>query len=123
MPAVRVLVAIDPFMYGEVLAFSLGKARPRAEVELLALGGDLAAEAERTMPHLVVANLVPPAAKEASFWVEVTALRGPTRLGAEIGANGYSRSVADVRIADVLAALDLAEEELLAGRGLGDRGR
>ena len=75
------------------------------------------------MPHLVVANLVPPAAKEASFWVEVPALRGPTRLGAEIGANGYSRSVADVRIADVLAALDLAEEELLAGRGLGHRGR
>jgi hypothetical protein len=103
-------------MYGEVLAFSLSKERPRAEVKLLASSEELAAEAERTRPHLVVANRVPPAAKASSFWVEVTALRGSTRLGAEISANGYSRSVADVRIADVIAALDQAEEELLAGR-------
>ena len=44
-------------------------------------------------------------------------MRGPTRLGAEISANGYSRLVRDVRVADVLAALDRAEEELLAGGG------
>ena len=92
-------------------------------MRLLASSEDLAAEAERTGPHLVVANRVPPAAKASSFWVEVTALRGPTRLGAEISANGYSRSVSDVRIADVIAALDRAEEKLLAGRDLGRRGR
>lgn len=56
-------------------------------------------------------------AKGSSFWVEVTASRGPTRLSAEISANGYSRSVGDVRVGDVLAALDRAEEDLLAGRG------
>ena len=122
MPKVRVLVAVEPFMYGEVVAFSLRKERPRAEVTILAPLEDLAAEVERTGPHLVVANRVPPAAKARSFWVEVTALRGPTRLGAKIGANGYSRSVADVRVADVLAALDRAEEELLAWRGSATEG-
>jgi hypothetical protein len=67
----------------------------------------------------VVAHRVPPAAKARSFWVEVSASRGPTSLDAEISANGYSGSVADVRIEHVLAALDRAEEELLlAGGGL-----
>jgi hypothetical protein len=118
---VRVLIAVDPFLYGEVLAFSLRKQRPRAEVTLLAPSGEhlLAAELERVCeqarPHLVVANRVPPAAKARSFWVEVAVSRGPKPLGAQIGAHGYSRSVGDARIADVLAALDRAEEELLAG--------
>ena len=118
MPAVvRVLVAIDPFMYGEVLAFSLRKRRPRAEVTLLASPEDLAAQIERARPHLVVANRVPDAAKAGSFWVEVAVLRGPRPLGARISADGYStRWVGDVRVADVLAALDRAEEEL-AGDG------
>jgi hypothetical protein len=117
VPAVvRVLVAIDPFLYGEVLAFSLRKQRPRAEVTLLASSEDLAAELERARPHLVVANRVPPSAKARSFfWVEVDASRGPTSLDAEISADGYSGSVADVRVEHVLAALDRAEEELLAG--------
>ena len=116
MPAVRVLIAVDPFLYGEVLAFSLRKQRPRAEVTLLSSSSeDLAAEIERARPHLVVANRVPPAAKARSFWVEVAVLRGPKPLGAQISADGHSRAVSDVRVADVLAALDRAEEELLAG--------
>jgi hypothetical protein len=125
MPEVRVLVALDPFMYGDVLAFSLSKQRPRAEVTLLASSEDhlLAAELERARPHLVVANRVPPAAKARSFWVEVDASRGPTSLDAEISADGYSGSVADVRVEHVLAALDRAEEELLiAGGGEATRG-
>ena len=124
MPAaVRVLVAIDPFMYGEVLAFCLSKERPRAEVTLLAPSEDhlLAAELERARPHLVVANRVPAAAKARSFfWVEVDALRGPTSLDAEISADGYSGSVADVRLEHVLAALDRAEELLAGGESAGE---
>jgi hypothetical protein len=105
-------------MYGEVLAFSLSKQRPRAEVTLLASSEDLAAEIERARPHLVVANRVPAAAKARSYWVEVAVLRGPRPLGAQISADGYStRSVGDVRVADVLAALDRAEEELLLAGG------
>lgn len=38
---------------------------------------------------------------------------GSRRLGARISADGYSRSVGDVSIEHVLAALDRAEEELL----------
>ena len=114
----RVLVAIDPFMYGEALAFSLRKERPRAEVSLLASSEDLPAELERARrPHLVVANRVPPAAKARSFWVEVTASPGATSLDAEISADGYSGYVADVRVEHVLAALDRAEEELLLAGG------
>jgi hypothetical protein len=119
VPAVRILVSIDPFLYGEVLAFSLRKQRPHAEVTLLASSEDLlAAELERARPHLVVVNRVPAAAKARSFWVEVAVLRGPRPLGGQISANGYSRSVSDVRIEHVLAALDRAEEELLVGGGL-----
>jgi hypothetical protein len=71
----------------------------------------------------VVANRVPPSAKARSFWVEVDASRGPTSLDAEISADGYSGSVADVRVEHVLAALDRAEEELLiAGGGEATRG-
>jgi hypothetical protein len=71
VPAVRVLIAVDPFLYGEVLAFSLRKQRPRAEVTLLAPSGEhlLAAELERVCeqarPHLVVANRVPPRPRRA----------------------------------------------------------
>ncbi|CAA9479984.1 MAG: hypothetical protein AVDCRST_MAG05-1221 [uncultured Rubrobacteraceae bacterium] len=38
--------------------------------------------------------------------------RGAKSLGAEISADGYSRSVANVGTGDVLAALDRAEELL-----------
>jgi hypothetical protein len=124
MPAVRVLVAIDPFMYGQALAFSLRKERPRAEVSLLSSSEDLAAELERARPHLVVANRVPAAAKARSFWVEVwvevDALRGLTSLDAEITADGYSGSVVDVRVDHVLAALDRAKELLAGGESAGE---
>lgn len=92
------------------------KHRPRAEVSLLGPSEDLAAEARRAGPHLIVANRVPPGAKGgACFWVEVAEAvggEGPRVLGAEISADGYSRSVADVRTEHVLAALDRAEELL-----------
>ena len=108
-------MALAPYMYGETLAFSLRKQRPDAEVTLLDPSGDLEAEAERVAPHLVVSNRVPPEAKASCFWVEVTARLGPTCLDAEISADGYSRSVGDVRVGHVVAALDRAREEL-AGR-------
>jgi len=90
-------------------------------VSLLSSSEDLAAELERARPHLVVANRVPAAAKARSFfWVEVDALRGPTSLDAEISADGYSGSVADVRLEHVLAALDRAEELLAGGESAGE---
>ena len=119
MPAARVLIAIEPRMYAEALAFSLRKHRPHARVTLLGLSEDVEAEARRARPHLIVANRVPAGAKEGRFWVDVAEPvggEGAKRLGAEISADGHSRSVADVRTQHVLEALDLAEEQLLPGR-------
>ena len=69
-------------MYAEVLAFSIGRHRPHAEVSLLRPSEALEGAVQRLRPHLVVANSsssssssssVPQAAKEASsfFWVEM----------------------------------------------------
>ena len=103
-------------MYAETLAFSLRKHRPHAEVMLLGPAEDLAAEARRARPHLIVANRVPSATRADRFWVEVAEPvegGGPKTLGALISADGYSRSVDDVRTEHVLVALDRAEELLL----------
>jgi hypothetical protein len=122
--ATRVLVATEPRMYGEALAFHLKKHRPRAEVSLLGPSEDVGAEVERARPGplLVVANRVPLAAKEegTAFWVEVAEARGGVPMGAEVSADGYSRSVRELSNEHVLAALDRAEEIL--GQGLADGG-
>ena len=65
--AVRVVIAVEPRMYREALAFSLTRNRPRAEVLLVDPPEDLAAEVERTGAHLVVANQVPSEVKETAF--------------------------------------------------------
>jgi hypothetical protein len=120
MTAPRILIAIEPSMYAEALAFSVRKHRPLAEVSLLDPSENLQAEARRAKPHLIVANRVPRAARSGCFWVEVVEPvggEGAKALGAEISADGYSRSVADVRTEHVLAALDRAEEELIVGIG------
>ena len=121
MTAPRVLISIEPGMYAEALAFSVRKRRPRAEVSLLdPSSGDLEAEARRARPHLIVANRVPREARAGAFWVEVARPvggEGARALGAEISADGFSRSVADVSNEHVLEALDRAEEQLLLGRG------
>ena len=125
MRAPRVLIALEPRMYAEVLAFSIGQYRPRAEVSLLGPSEDPQDALQSLRPHLVVANSVPKAARGEApfFWVEMDQARAgdgaKKRLGARIGADGYSRSVEDVGIAHVFAALDRAERELvLKGRGL-----
>ena len=76
MAAPRVLISIAPPMYAEALAFSLRKHRPGAEVSVLGPSEDLEAEARRLRPHLIVANRVPPGARDACFWVEVDGARG-----------------------------------------------
>jgi hypothetical protein len=105
---VRVLVAIEPKMYREVLAFHLRQQRPQSEV-VLASPENLEATAERTRPHLTIANEVPPMLKEMGFWVEV-----PTDgwLDTHISADGYSATLHDVSLEDLVAVVDKAEEEL-----------
>jgi DNA-binding IclR family transcriptional regulator len=105
------LVAIEPQMYREVLAFHLRQQRPRSEV-VLASAQTLLAEAERVRPHLIVANEVPPNLKEMCFWVEV---RTDDRLVATISANGYSDTIHDVTLQDLLAVVDKTVEEFAHG--------
>ena len=108
---VRILVAIEPKMYREVLALHFRQERPLSKV-VLASPQTLQAEAERTRPHLIVANEVPPELKEeigVFFWVELSTDDG---LVASISADGYSTTIQDVSLQDLLAAVDKAEEEL-----------
>jgi hypothetical protein len=104
------LVAIEPYMYREVIASYFRQERPLSEV-VLASSQALQAEAERTKPHLIVANEVPPELKEegSSFWAE---LRASDALVATISADGYSDTVRDVSLEDLIAVVDKAEEEL-----------
>jgi hypothetical protein len=110
--AIRVIVAIEPRMYQEALAFSLREHRPEVEVSLVGSTDELVAEVERTGAHLVVANEVPPAVREGEglYWIEVSKARSDKSLTAEISADGYSRSVRDLRVKHVLEALDRVEE-------------
>jgi hypothetical protein len=106
---VRILVAIKPRMYGEVLAFHIYQERPQAEV-VLASPQTLQAEALRMKPHLIFANEVPVSLKELGFyWVEVDSSDG---LNAIISADGYSTTILDVSMQDLLAVVDKAEEQL-----------
>ena len=115
--APRVLIAIQPRMYAEVLAFSIGQHRPHAEVSLLRPSEEIEDAVQRLRPHLIVANRVPKALREgASFWVELAepqADRGIEPLSAQISADGHSRNVEEVSIEHLLFALDRAEEILL----------
>jgi len=108
---VRILVAIEPHMYREVLVFHFRQERPLSEVTL-ASPQTLWAEALRTRPHLIIANEVPPELKEqigVFFWVELST---DDVLVASISADGYSTTIHDVSLQDLLAAVDKAEEEL-----------
>jgi hypothetical protein len=114
--APRVLISIQPSMYAEVLAFSIGKHRPRAEVSVLGPSEGLEDALLGVRPHLVVANLVRGTVSGEIFWVNLDEPRAGEEielLGADISANGYSRSVSNVTTAHVLAALDRAEKELV----------
>ena len=113
MAVVRILVAIEPQMYGEVLAFHFRQERPLSEV-VLASSQTLWAEAEHMRPHLIIASEVSPELdlKEKSsffFWVEVRMVDG---LVATISANGHSDTIEDVSLEDLVAVVDKAEEEL-----------
>jgi hypothetical protein len=108
---VRILVAIEPQMYGEVLAFHIRQERPLSEV-VLASSQTLWAEAERTRPHLIIANAVSPELKEKRsffFLVQVSMVDG---LVANITDNGHSTTIQDVSLEDLVAVVDKAEEEL-----------
>ena len=81
--APRVLIALRPSMYAEVLAFSVGRERPTAEVSILDPSEGVEEAALRLLPHLVVANRVPKTAGKDGptssgwRWTSLTRARGP----------------------------------------------
>src|SRR5215207_2361570 len=106
---IRILVAIEPQMYREVLAFHIRKQRPQTDV-VLASAQTLQAEALRTKPHLIVADEVSAELKEmVLLWMQVR--KDDDRLDATIGDDGYF-TMDDVTLQDLLAAVDKAEEQL-----------
>jgi hypothetical protein len=108
---VRILVAIEPRMYREVLTSHIRNQRPRSDV-VLASPETLRDEVKRTRPHLIVADMVPSELKEMHYWVE---LRADEALSATISTDGYFAVIHDVSLEDLLAAVDKAEEDLAQG--------
>jgi hypothetical protein len=105
---IRVLVAIESQMYSQVLAFHFRQERPQPDV-LLASFGTLRDEVRRTRPHLIFASEVPQELKQTGVhWVEVRIANG---LAATISADGYSTTIDDASLQDLLAVVDKAQEE------------
>src|SRR5215218_2678265 len=101
---IKVLLAIEPLMYREVMASYLRHHRPQAEV-ILASGETLEAEIERVRPLLIIANEPSTTTKAAeTFWVGIHI--GEQRIDADISIDGYTATVHNVSPQDLLAAVD-----------------
>ena len=85
MSVTRVLVAVEPRMYREVLVLALRKHRPDAEA-VLGKPDDMEWVAESFEPDLVVGSRIPtPVRETARAWVELVARDG---LCAEVSVGG-----------------------------------
>ncbi len=103
----RILIAINPRMYREVLALSLHQHRPDAVV-LISPPGDLDGEVERFKPHLLVCSEgavqdIPPG---VLCRVEIMFSDG---LDAKIGVHGRVAEAKDVGTEDLLALVARTE--------------
>lgn len=105
----RIVVAIEPRMYRDVLAFYFSKQHPLADV-VLASPETLWDEVKRTRPHLLVANMVPSELKEKLYWVE---LCNDEKTVATISADGYSDVINDTSMEDLLGVVEKAKEDLV----------
>ena len=106
----RILIAVKPRMYREVIALSLHRNRPHAEVLLCPLEV-LDREAGRFEPHLVVLDdndgVAPDGLSGVLYRVEI--LLGAS-MDARIGVDGQAREVKDICMEDLLAVVDEAEK-------------
>ena len=104
----RILIAVKPRMYREVLALSLHQNRPEAEV-LISPPEVLDGEGRRFKPHLVVCSegTVPDIPPSVVCRVEIMFSDG---LDARIGLDGQIVEAKDVGIEDLLALMDRTEK-------------
>jgi hypothetical protein len=107
---VRILVAVNPRIYREVLALSLHQHRPHAEV-LLCPPEVLDRETGRFEPHLVVLDdndgTAPDGLSGVLYRVEI--LLGAS-MDARISVDGQAREVKDICIEDLLTVVDRTEK-------------
>ena len=106
----RILVAVKPRMYREVIALSLHDHRPDDEV-LLCPSEALDREIGRFRPHLVVLDDNEGAAPDGLSGVlsRVEILLGAS-MDARIGVDGRASEVEDICTEDLLAVVDEAEK-------------
>ncbi len=104
----RILVAVKPRVYREVLALSLHQHRPDAEV-LISPPEALDGEVGRFKPHLVVCSedVMPEIPPSVLCRVEVMFSNG---LDARIGLDGRVAEAKDVGTEDLLALVDRTEK-------------
>ena len=109
----RILVALKPRTYREVLALSLHQHRPNAEV-LLCPREVLDRETGRFEPHLVVfddnAGTPPDGLSGVLYRFEI--LLGAS-MDARISVDGQAREVKDICTEDLLAVVDEAEKMMI----------
>jgi len=105
---VRILIAVKPRVYREVLALSLHQHRPDAEV-LISPPEALDREVGRFKPHLVVCTegAVPDIPSGVLCRVEIMFSDG---LDARIGLDGRVAETKDVGTEDLLALVDQTEK-------------
>jgi hypothetical protein len=105
---VRILVAVKPRVYREVLALSLHQHRPDAEV-LISPPETLDREVGRFKPHLVVCTegVAPDVLTGVVCRVEIMFSDG---LDARIGLDGRVAEAKDVGTEDLLALVDRTEK-------------
>ena len=108
-----VLVAIDPLMYRQVIAYCIRKERPRVEVRV-SESEELDGEVKRLTPDLIVCNRATAAVRaSARSWVELKIRRGPGNLEANVKVDSRPMSrVERAELDHVLAALDETEETI-----------
>ena len=104
----RILVALTPRMYREVIGLSLHQHRPDADV-LICPPEALEGEIGRFRPHLVVLDdndgTAPDGLSGVLYRVEI--LLG-TSMDARISVDGQAREVKDICIEDLLTVVDEA---------------
>ena len=107
---VRILVAVNPRMYRELIGLSLHQHRPDAEV-LICPPEALGQEIGRFGPHLVVLDDNDGAAPAglSGFLYRVEILLGASK-DARISADGWAREIKDICMEDLLAVVDEAEQ-------------
>jgi hypothetical protein len=113
----RVLVAIGPRMYREVIAHVVRGRRPHLEVRT-AEPEDADAETVRFSPDLVVCHRVTAAVRTSvCSWVELEVRLGAGSLDANIKVDHRPLlNVEQAEIVDILAAIDETDREVRRGR-------